>query len=314
LFNYQLNFSNLPPERLILLCGEFNKNLKQIEKALKIKVLQNGTEFNLSGKEKDVQVGISALYDLKQKLETNSVITPDVVHLSLHTAKFSDQEAEGSDSLQIKAPRVLVTARGKNQNDYLNNIKNSDLTFGVGPSGTGKTFLAVAAAVDDLIKEKIRKIVLVRPAVEAGERLGFLPGDLSSKIDPYLRPLYDALHDMLGAERVNRLAERDIIEIAPLAYMRGRTLREAFIIMDEGQNTTIEQMKMFLTRLGFGSKAVVNGDLSQIDLPKSNTSGLKHAIEVLKNVDSIKFTKFGAKDVIRHSLVQEIVEAYDNFE
>tara|TARA_B100001996_G_scaffold318205_1_gene261712 strand:+ start:1893 stop:2837 length:945 start_codon:yes stop_codon:yes gene_type:complete len=314
LFNYQLNFSNLPPERLILLCGEFNKNLKQIEKALKIKVLQNGTEFNLSGKEKDVQVGISALYDLKQKLETNSVITPDVVHLSLHTAKFSDQEGEGSDSLQIKAPRVLVTARGKNQNDYLNNIKNSDLTFGVGPSGTGKTFLAVAAAVDDLIKEKIRKIVLVRPAVEAGERLGFLPGDLSSKIDPYLRPLYDALHDMLGAERVNRLVERDIIEIAPLAYMRGRTLREAFIIMDEGQNTTIEQMKMFLTRLGFGSKAVVNGDLSQIDLPKSNTSGLKHAIEVLKNVDSIKFTKFGAKDVIRHSLVQEIVEAYDNFE
>ena len=298
----------------MLLCGELNKNLKQIEKALKIKVLQNGTEFNLSGREEDVQIGVSALYDLKQKLETNSAITSDVVHLSLHTAKFSNQEAEGSDSLQIKTPRVLVTARGKNQNNYLEHIKNSDLTFGVGPSGTGKTFLAVASAVDDLIKEKIRKIVLVRPAVEAGERLGFLPGDLSSKIDPYLRPLYDALHDMLGAERVNRLVERDIIEIAPLAYMRGRTLREAFIIMDEGQNTTIEQMKMFLTRLGFGSKAVVNGDLSQIDLPKSSTSGLKHAIDVLKNVDSIKFTKFGAKDVVRHSLVQEIVEAYDNFE
>ena len=298
----------------MLLCGELNKNLKQIEKALKIKVLQNGTEFNLSGKEEDVQIGVSALYDLKQKLETNSAINSDVVHLSLHTAKFSNQEAEGSDSLQIKTPRVLVTARGKNQNNYLEHIKNSDLTFGVGPSGTGKTFLAVASAVDDLIKEKIRKIVLVRPAVEAGERLGFLPGDLSSKIDPYLRPLYDALHDMLGAERVNRLVERDIIEIAPLAYMRGRTLREAFIIMDEGQNTTIEQMKMFLTRLGFGSKAVVNGDLSQIDLPKSSTSGLKHAIDVLKNVDSIKFTKFGAKDVVRHSLVQEIVEAYDNFE
>ena len=298
----------------MLLCGELNKNLKQIEKALKIKVLQNGTEFNLSGKEEDVQIGVSTLYDLKQKLETSSAITSDVVHLSLHTAKFSNQEAEGSDSLQIKTPRVLVTARGKNQNNYLEHIKNSDLTFGVGPSGTGKTFLAVASAVDDLIKEKIRKIVLVRPAVEAGERLGFLPGDLSSKIDPYLRPLYDALHDMLGAERVNRLVERDIIEIAPLAYMRGRTLREAFIIMDEGQNTTIEQMKMFLTRLGFGSKAVVNGDLSQIDLPKSSTSGLKHAIDVLKNVDSIKFTKFGAKDVVRHSLVQEIVEAYDNFE
>tara|TARA_X000000368_G_scaffold389128_1_gene351195 strand:+ start:685 stop:1581 length:897 start_codon:yes stop_codon:yes gene_type:complete len=298
----------------MLLCGELNKNLKQIEKALKIKVLQNGTEFNLSGKEEDVQIGISALYDLKQKLENSSVITSDIVHLSLHSAKFADQEVEGSDSLQIKTPRVLVTARGKNQNNYLNNIINADLTFGAGPSGTGKTFLAVAAAVDDLIKEKIRKIVLVRPAVEAGERLGFLPGDLSSKIDPYLRPLYDALHDMLGAERVNRLVERDIIEIAPLAYMRGRTLREAFIIMDEGQNTTTEQMKMFLTRLGFGSKAVVNGDLSQIDLPKSTTSGLKHAIEVLKNVESIKFTKFGAKDVVRHSLVQEIVEAYDNFE
>ena len=298
----------------MILCGELNKNLKQIEKALKIKVLQNGTEFNLSGKEEDVQIGISALNDLKQKLENNSVITSDAVHLSLHTAKHSNEEVSGSDSLQIKTPRVLVTARGKNQNDYLANIKNNDLTFGVGPSGTGKTFLAVASAVDDLMKEKIRKIVLVRPAVEAGERLGFLPGDLSSKIDPYLRPLYDALHDMLGAERVNRLVERDIIEIAPLAYMRGRTLREAFIIMDEGQNTTIEQMKMFLTRLGFGSKAVVNGDLSQIDLPKSNTSGLKHAIEVLKNVESIKFTKFGAKDVIRHSLVQEIVEAYDNFE
>ena len=314
LFNYQLNFPNLPPERLVVLCGELNRNLKQIEKSLKIKVLQNGTEFNLSGEEADVQIGVLALNDLKQKLEANSVITSDVVHLSLHAAKFSNQESGGRDCMEIKTPKVLVTARGDNQNNYLNNIKNNDLTFGIGPSGTGKTFLAVASAVDDLIKERIRKIVLVRPAVEAGERLGFLPGDLSSKIDPYLRPLYDALHDMLGAERVNRLVEKDIIEIAPLAYMRGRTLREALIIMDEGQNTTIEQMKMFLTRLGFGSKAVVNGDLSQIDLPKSNTSGLKHAIEVLKKVNSIKFTKFGAKDVVRHSLVQEIVEAYDNFE
>ena len=303
----------MPPERLILLCGEFNKNLKQIEKALKIKILQNGTEFDLSGKEDDVQIGVSALFDLKQKLDSNAVITPDLVHLSLHSAKFNGEEVFSKKTPQIKTPRVVVSGRGKKQNDYLSNIKNSDLTFGIGPSGTGKTFLAVACAVDDLMQEKIRKIVLVRPAVEAGEKLGFLPGDLSSKIDPYLRPLYDALHDMLGAERVNRLVERDIIEIAPLAYMRGRTLREAFIIMDEGQNTTIEQMKMFLTRLGFGSKAVVNGDLSQIDLPKSTTSGLKHAIEVLKDVDSIKFTKFSARDVVRHSLVQEIVEAYDNF-
>jgi phosphate starvation-inducible PhoH-like protein len=303
----------MPPERLILLCGEFNKNLKQIEKSLKIKINQNGTEFDLSGKEDDVQIGVSALFELKLKLDNNVVITPDLVHLSLHSAKFNGEDVSSKDTPQIKTPRVVVSGRGKKQNEYLNNIKNSDLTFGIGPSGTGKTFLAVACAVDDLLQEKIRKIVLVRPAVEAGEKLGFLPGDLSSKIDPYLRPLYDALHDMLGAERVNRLVERDIIEIAPLAYMRGRTLREAFIIMDEGQNTTIEQMKMFLTRLGFGSKAVVNGDLSQIDLPKSITSGLKHAIEVLKDVDSIKFTKFSAGDVVRHSLVQEIVEAYDNF-
>ena len=314
MYSQQLNFSNLTPDRLILLCGEFNKNLKQIEKALRIKVLQNGTEFELKGKKEDVGIGVSALFSLKEKLETNSIITPDVVHLSLHSAKFEDKENEESNSSKIKTPRTLVSPRGKNQISYLDNIKNSDLTFGIGPSGTGKTFLAVACAVDDLIKEKIRKIVLVRPAVEAGEKLGFLPGDLSSKIDPYLRPLYDALHDMLGAERVTRLVERDVIEIAPLAYMRGRTLREAFIIMDEGQNTTIEQMKMFLTRLGFGSKAVVNGDLSQIDLPKNITSGLKHSIEVLKNVDSIKFTKFGAKDVVRHSLVQEIVQAYDNLE
>lgn len=303
----------MPPERLILLCGEFNKNLKQIEKSLKIKINQNGTEFDLSGKEDDVQIGVSALFELKLKLDNNVVITPDLVHLSLHSAKFNGEDVSSKDTPQIKTPRVVVSGRGKKQNEYLNNIKNSDLTFGIGPSGTGKTFLAVACAVDDLLQEKIRKIVLVRPAVEAGEKLGFLPGDLSSKIDPYLRPLYDALHDMLGAERVNRLVERDIIEIAPLAYMRGRTLREAFIIMDEGQNTTIEQMKMFLTRLGFGSKAVVNGDLSQIDLPKSTTSGLKHAIEVLKDVDSIKFTKFSAGDVVRHSLVQQIVEAYDNF-
>ena len=228
----------------MLLCGELNKNLKQIEKALKIKVAQNGTEFSLSGKQDDVKMGISALTDLKQKLESNSTITPDVIHLSLHTAKFSDSEKIDTNEVHIKTPRASVTARGKNQKDYLTNIASSDLTFGIGPSGTGKTFLAVARAVDDLINERIRKIVLVRPAVEAGEKLGFLPGDLSSKIDPYLRPLYDALHDMLGAERVNRLVERDIIEIAPLAYMRGRTLREAFIIMDEGQNTTIEQMKM----------------------------------------------------------------------
>lgn len=313
MYNHQVNFTNLSPDRLLILCGEFNKNLKQIEKALKIKVAQNGASFKISGNQKEVGIAVSALQDLKEKIELDSMITPDVVHLSLHTAKFSEED-NTDDAFQIKTPRVVISPRGKNQNQYLNNIKSSDLTFGIGPSGTGKTFLAVACAVDDLLTEKIKKIVLVRPAVEAGEKLGFLPGDLSSKIDPYLRPLYDSLHDMLGAERVNRLVDRDVIEIAPLAYMRGRTLREAFIIMDEGQNTTIEQMKMFLTRLGFGSKAVVNGDLSQIDLQKNITSGLKHAINVLGTLKSIKVTKFGAKDVVRHSLVQEIVEAYDKFD
>ena len=314
MYSQQLNFSNLTPDRLILLCGEFNKNLKQIEKALRIKVLQNGTEFELKGKKEDVGIGVSALFSLKEKLETNSIITPDVVHLSLHSAKFEDKENEESNSSKIKTPRTLVSPRGKNQIAYLDNIKNSDLTFGIGPSGTGKTFLAVACAVDDLIKEKIRKIVLVRPAVEAGEKLGFLPGDLSSKIDPYLRPLYDALHDMLGAERVTRLVERDVIEIAPLAYMRGRTLREAFIIMDEGQNTTIEQMKMFLTRLGENSKMIITGDLSQVDLPSGTKSGLRESINILKNVEEIGFLEFSDNDVVRNPLVSKIVKQYEKFE
>ena len=304
----------MPPERLILLCGEFNKNLKQIEKSLKIKINQNGTEFDLSGKEDDVQIGVSALFELKLKLDNNVVITPDLVHLSLHSAKFNGEDVSSKDTPQIKTPRVVVSGRGKKQNEYLNNIKNSDLTFGIGPSGTGKTFLAVACAVDDLLQEKIRKIVLVRPAVEAGEKLGFLPGDLSSKIDPYLRPLYDALHDMLGAERVNRLVERDIIEIAPLAYMRGRTLNDAFIIMDESQNTTEEQMKMVLTRIGYGSHLVVNGDLTQIDLPKNISSGLSHVAKVLKNTKGIGFTMFSSKDVIRHPIVRKIIDAYKKFE
>jgi phosphate starvation-inducible PhoH-like protein len=213
----------------------------------------------------------------------------------------------------IKTPKRTIKPRGKNQNDYLGNMKNFEINFGVGPAGTGKTYLAVAKAVEMLVQEEVKKIILIRPAVEAGEKLGFLPGDLSQKVDPYLRPLYDALYEMLGFEQVVRLLEKEILEVAPLAYLRGRTLNNAFIIMDESQNTTVDQMKMFLTRMGFGSYAVINGDMTQIDLPKNIESGLSHALKVLDGLEDIGFTIFNSKDVVRHPLVRKIVDAYDNF-
>ncbi len=231
------------------------------------------------------------------------------------TATEPGEEAEGdgaSDSIQTR--RKLIRARGANQASYLRNIQTHDLAFGIGPAGTGKTYLAVACAVDALENEQVRRIVLVRPAVEAGERLGFLPGDLSQKVDPYLRPMYDALYDMIGAERVTRLIERNVIEIAPLAFMRGRSLNESFVILDEAQNTSVEQMKMFLTRIGFGSRAVVTGDITQIDLPSDKKSGLKHATKVLDGVKGVAFTNFTRKDVVRHELVQRIVKAYEDAE
>lgn len=218
---------------------------------------------------------------------------------------------ETEEDVSIQTRRKLIRPRGANQTAYVKNIREHDLAFGIGPAGTGKTYLAVAAAVDALESEQIRRIVLVRPAVEAGERLGFLPGDLSQKVDPYLRPMYDALYDMVGAERVTRLIERNVIEIAPLAFMRGRSLNESFVILDEAQNTSVEQMKMFLTRIGFGSRAVVTGDVTQIDLPNGQMSGLKNATEVLRNVKGVAFTYFSPKDVVRHQLVQRIVKAYE---
>jgi phosphate starvation-inducible PhoH-like protein len=224
-------------------------------------------------------------------------------------AANSDDE---NDDVSIQTRRKLIRPRGANQTAYIRNIRDHDLAFGIGPAGTGKTYLAVAAAVDALESEEIRRIVLVRPAVEAGERLGFLPGDLSQKVDPYLRPMYDALYDMIGAERVTRLIERNVIEIAPLAFMRGRSLNESFVILDEAQNTSVEQMKMFLTRIGFGSRAVVTGDVTQIDLPNGQLSGLKNATDVLQNVDGVSFTYFTPKDVVRHQLVQRIVKAYED--
>ena len=220
-------------------------------------------------------------------------------------------ESEGAEDEAIQTRRKLIRPRGANQTAYMKNIRTHDLAFGIGPAGTGKTYLAVAAAVDALECENVRRIVLVRPAVEAGERLGFLPGDLSQKVDPYLRPMYDALYDMIGAERVTRLIERNVIEIAPLAFMRGRSLNESFVILDEAQNTSVEQMKMFLTRIGFGSRAVVTGDVTQIDLPNGQVSGLKNATGVLQNVEGVSFTYFTPKDVVRHQLVQRIVKAYE---
>lgn len=246
-----------------------------------------------------------------------TVLTPESIHLALQ-ASGADAllAAAGADLPQvvIKTRRGLIKARGPNQQGYLHAILKHDINFGVGPAGTGKTYLAVACAVEALETERVRRVLLVRPAVEAGERLGFLPGDLAQKVDPYLRPLYDALFEMLGFEKVTKLIERNVIEVAPLAYMRGRTLNDAFIILDEAQNTTPEQMKMFLTRIGFGSTAVITGDVTQVDLPRGQPSGLRQAVEILRDVEGISFTFFNARDVVRHALVQRIVNAYDAFE
>ena len=219
--------------------------------------------------------------------------------------------SEKTVDFQIHTPRKLIIPRGKNQKRYLSNIKEYDLVFGIGPAGTGKTYLAVASAIDAIESQKVRRIILVRPAVEAGERLGFLPGDMSQKVDPYLRPIYDALYDMLGFNRVNNLLNQNVIEIAPLAFMRGRSLNESFVILDEAQNTSVAQMKMFLTRIGFGSSTVVTGDVTQIDLPQGQESGLKHAIKILKNIKNVVFTNFDSNDVIRHELVHKIIKAYE---
>jgi len=243
-------------------------------------------------------------------------LTADIIHLSLQDSGVDallNDEADGNDFL-ITTRKKTIKPRGKNQIDYVQAVRAHDINFGVGPAGTGKTYLAVACAVEALDQELVRRILLVRPAVEAGEKLGFLPGDLSQKIDPYLRPLYDALYEMIGFERVEKLIEKNIIEVAPLAYMRGRTLNESFIILDESQNTTTEQMKMFLTRVGFGSTVVVTGDITQVDLPHRTTSGLRHVLDVLPHVDGISFTHFSSRDVVRHPLVQRIVEAYEKYE
>ena len=295
--------------RLSLLCGERHSNLAIIENELTIKCYQQGSDFVLQGKSEQIEIAarvLNKLYQLTAGL--NPLAESKIYQVINNMSEPAEVEIEFES---IHAPLKQVIAKSKAQSDYMNAMEKFDVVFGIGPAGTGKTYLAVAKAVDALVNDEVNRIVLVRPVVEAGEHLGFLPGDIGQKIDPYLRPLYDALYELLGQERVAKLIEKNAIELAPLAYMRGRTLSDAFVIMDEAQNTTVAQMKMLLTRIGFGSRVVVTGDVSQVDLPKGTYSGLKHALTILTNVRGIKVTKFTGKDIVRHPLVQRIVEAYE---
>jgi phosphate starvation-inducible PhoH-like protein len=305
--------------RLANLCGQFDEHIRQIERRLNVEISSRGNQFRITGKPGAAQIGQDVIQSLF-RLTDSERLDPERVHICLQELTMNDGDAseiaavteEGEENLfEIQTRRKLVRARGANQKNYLKNIHDHDLAFGIGPAGTGKTYLAVASAIDAFEHEQVSRIILVRPAVEAGERLGFLPGDMSQKVDPYLRPMYDALYDMLGPEQVGRLIEKNMIEVAPLAFMRGRSLNDSFVILDEAQNTSVAQMKMFLTRIGFGSKAVVTGDVTQIDLPAGQKSGLKNAVEILSDVDGVAFTWFTPNDVVRHELVQRIVEAYE---
>lgn len=307
----------LAPEdnhRLLNLCGKLNEHLKLIENRLGVLIKQRGYTFSVSGDRHAVKQACDTLHNLYQETEKVSILEPKEIHLYLQSVGKKATNIAQEDFMEIRIRKGAITARGENQVHYLRSILQNDINFGIGPAGTGKTYLAVACAVQALEAERVSRIILVRPIVEAGEKLGFLPGDIAQKVDPYLRPLYDALHEMMGFERVNQLIERNIIELLPLAYMRGRSLNDSFIILDEGQNTTVEQMKMFLTRLGFNSKAVITGDITQIDLSNRRDSGLIHASEVLKNIPGISFTHFQVADVVRHPLVQTVVDAYEKHE
>lgn len=300
-------------ECLAALAGHLDENFRLLEKRFGVEINNRANVFKIIGEVKSIETTIATIQELYSEVEQEKKLTPEKLHIIVHSAsqnlhqKLDDKE----NNLVITTKRGQIRPRGANQYQYVENILSSDVTFGVGPAGTGKTYLAVAAAVDALEKQEVRRILLTRPAVEAGEKLGFLPGDLNQKVDPYLRPLYDALYEMLGFERVAKLIEKNVIEVAPLAYMRGRTLNESFIIMDESQNTTVEQMKMFLTRFGFGSRVVITGDITQVDLPHGKKSGLRQAIDILDGVKGIKFTFFQSGDVVRHPVVQRIVQAYE---
>jgi len=299
--------------RLANLCGPFDEHLHQIEQRLAVEIHHRGNAFTVKGEEKTANAASIVLENLYATTNSEE-LSKESIHLHLQDStvtSMTNTTEKKPDEITLHTRRGIIKPRGPNQAAYINDVLNHDLTFGIGPAGTGKTYLAVACAVAALDAEKVQRLVLVRPAVEAGERLGFLPGDLTQKIDPYLRPMYDALYEMMGFERVNKLIERTIIEVAPLAYMRGRTLNDSFVILDEAQNTTKDQMKMFLTRIGFGSKAVVTGDITQVDLPNRSQSGLRHVMHVLKDIKRIKFNYFNSKDVVRHPLVQHIIDAYE---
>lgn len=318
----EINLEPSDNRRLSSLCGPFDDNIKHLERRLGVEINHRGNFFTIMGKPHTAAAGLDILKDLY--VDTSPIrgeiqdIEPEKIHLAVKESGILEQQQEQvieyGKEVFIKTKKGIIKPRTPNQGQYLVNIVTHDITFGIGPAGTGKTYLAVAAAVDALERQEISRILLTRPAVEAGEKLGFLPGDLSQKVDPYLRPLYDALFEMLGFEKVEKLIERNVIEVAPLAYMRGRTLNDAFIILDESQNTTVEQMKMFLTRIGFNSRAVITGDVTQIDLPRGARSGLRHAVEVLSEVDEISFNFFVADDVVRHPVVARIVNAYEKWE
>ena len=301
-------------KRLSNLCGPFDKHIRQVERFFGVEISNRGNNFHISGSPELITLTENLLKEMYAATETEP-LSSENIHLYLKSFDIDNEiDNKCTDEITIKTKRGLIRGRTNNQKKYLSNIKNHDVNFGIGPAGTGKTYLAVACAVAAMEQDIARRLVLVRPAVEAGEKLGFLPGDLVQKVDPYLRPLYDALYEMLGFEKVSKLIERNVIEVAPLAFMRGRTLNEAFIILDEAQNTTIEQMKMFLTRIGFNSTAIITGDITQIDLPTGKVSGLKHVIDILKDEKGISFTFFKSQDIVRHALVARILNAYEKYE
>lgn len=320
----EINFTPVDNRRLATLCGAFDENLRRIEAVLDVSISRRGERFNVSGERDKAEMAVKALGKFYSAANDNLSLEEvqlgliELTHTQKHTQKQlrpagADDDDDDDEGITLYTKRQDLRARTARQAQYIRQMQEHDITFGVGPAGTGKTYLAVAVAVDAFERDLVKRIVLTRPAVEAGERLGFLPGDLSQKVDPYLRPLYDALYDLAGFDKVNRMFERNQIEVAPLAFMRGRTLNHSFIILDEAQNTTPEQMKMFLTRIGFGTKAVITGDVTQIDLRTGQTSGLIDARNVLQHVDRIAFTVFQAEDVVRHPLVQEIVAAYETY-